>query len=430
MIPLRIIDLNAKLYQPFQSLTLPTGSLGANTLLVQYSGVLSFVTPVITLLQAKHPVPFVTTLMVGCGSLMVPFATEAIGLKLHGDCYLNTASKNCGPALGVNRTAGYVLVGLMVVVVVLLGVVMWFTNWGRKGVTGVRANPWNLAGMGSLLGGVRSDLGRGHGKKMRYKRYGMGWYRNQDGREDYGMIVLDEAGQGLQQQQYPTSESESDDMDGSDAVADLKTGVSGSHLPFMTLRIPWRVGLILFQLAVFIFIIYYHAYYRGGIKDNGKLWTFMNANTFGVRFLSAIIGVIVAFCWQSFFLSKSPFLISIQKRIVFTNNQIKRREHHDPLPTNGSLNPTGLALHPLLAEHEPLFGALLRHQKQTHVPARGLNSCDHVRVLAGAALQRPLQPLPNLRRGDRLRGSFMSLLGSDARRARLVVLDPIPPDAR
>ncbi|KAK4647826.1 uncharacterized protein QC761_104770 [Podospora bellae-mahoneyi] len=305
VIPLRIIDLNAKLYQPFQSLTLPTGGLGANTLLVQYSGVLSFVTPVITLLQAKHPVPFVTTLMVGCGSLMVPFATEAVGLKLHGDCYLNTASKNCGPALGVNRTAGYVLVGLMVVVVVLLGVVMWFTNWGRKGVTGVRANPWNLAGMGSLLGGVRSDLGRGHGKKMRYKRYGMGWYRNRDGREDYGMIVLDEAGQGLQQQQHPTSESESDDMDGGDTVADLKTGVSGSHLPFMTLRIPWRVGLILFQLAVFIFIIYYHAYYRGGIKDNGKLWTFMNANTFGVRFLSAIIGVIVAFCWQSFFLSVS-----------------------------------------------------------------------------------------------------------------------------
>ncbi|KAK0667329.1 hypothetical protein QBC41DRAFT_140022 [Cercophora samala] len=301
VIPLRIIDLNAKLYQPFQSLASSTGGLGANTLLTQYSGILSFITPVITLLQAKHPIPFVTTLMVGCGSLMVPFATEAIGLKLHGDCYLNTASKNCGPALGVNRTAGYVLVGLMAVVVVLLGVVMWFMNGGgRRGVTGVRANPWNLAGMGSLLGGVKSDLG-GDAKKMRYKRYGMGWYRNQHGREDYGVVVLDEAGQGLQQQY---TDSESDDMDGN-AVADLKTGVSGNHLPFMTLRIPWRVGLILFQLGVLIFIIYYHAYYRGGIKDDGRFWTFMNANTFGVRFLSAIIGVIIAFCWQSFFLSVS-----------------------------------------------------------------------------------------------------------------------------
>ncbi|KAK4200215.1 hypothetical protein QBC40DRAFT_174445 [Triangularia verruculosa] len=300
VIPLRIIDLNAKLYQPFQSLALPTGSLGANTLLTQYSGILSFITPVITLLQAKHSIPFVTTLMVGCGSLMVPFATEAIGLKLHGDCYLNTASKNCGPALGVNRTAVYVLVGLMALVLVLLAGVMWFMGWSTKGITGIRANPWNLAGMGSLLGSVRSDLG--NRKSMRYKRYAMGWYRNREGREDYGIVVLDEAGQGLQQQ-HTESESEID-ADG-DAATDLKTGVSGSHLPFMTLRIPWRVGLILFQLAVLIFIIYYHAYYRGGIKDDGKFWTFMNANTFGVRFLSAIIGVIIAFCWQSFFLSVS-----------------------------------------------------------------------------------------------------------------------------
>ncbi|KAK4171031.1 hypothetical protein QBC36DRAFT_305580 [Triangularia setosa] len=302
VIPLRIIDLNAKLYQPFQSLTLSTGSLGANTLLTQYSGILSFITPVITLLQAKHPIPFVTTLMVGCGSLMVPFATEAIGLKLHGNCYLNTASKSCGPALGVNRTAGYVLVGLMAVVVVLLGGVMWFMNWGEKGVTGIRANPWNLAGMGSLLGGVQSDVGNRKG--MKYKRYGMGWYRNREGREDYGVVVLDEAGQGLQQQQSEAESSGSDDMEG-DAISDLKAGVSGNHLPFMTLRIPWRVGLILFQLGVLIFIIYYHAYYRGGIKDDGRFWTFMNANTFGVRFLSAIVGVVIAFCWQSFFLSVS-----------------------------------------------------------------------------------------------------------------------------
>ncbi|KAK0728915.1 hypothetical protein B0T21DRAFT_385064 [Apiosordaria backusii] len=314
VIPLRIIDLNAKLYQPFQSLALPSGSLGANTLLTQYSGIFSFITPVITLLQGKHPIPVVTTLIVGCGSLMVPFATEAIGLKLHGDCYLNTASKNCGPALGVNRTAGYVLVGLMAFVLVLLAGVMWFMNWSKKGITGVRANPWNLAGMGSLLGGVRNDLGNRKGVK--YKRYGMGWYRNREGREDYGIVVVDEAGQGLQQQNTESSESDID-TEGGDAISDLKTGVSGNHLPFMTLRIPWRVGLILFQLGVLIFIIYYHAYYRGGIRDEGRFWTFMNANTFGVRFLSAIIGVVIAFCWQSFFLSESPA-------------PPFRRQHHDP----------------------------------------------------------------------------------------------------
>lgn len=109
---------------------------------------------------------------------MVFFVIEVIGLKFYGDCYFNIVSKNCGLVLGVNRMVGYVFVGLMVVVVVLLGVVMWFMNWGWKGVMGVRVNLWNLVGMGLFLGGVRSDLGCGYGKKMRYKWYGMGWYWN------------------------------------------------------------------------------------------------------------------------------------------------------------------------------------------------------------------------------------------------------------
>jgi hypothetical protein len=85
-----------------------------------------------------------------------------------------------------------------------------------------------------------------------------------------------------------------------------KWGGSSQQLPFMCLRYPWRIIFIVFQLAILIFVIYYHAYYRGGIRDNGKLWLFLNSNTFGVRFVSAVIGVIIAFCWQSFFLSKQP----------------------------------------------------------------------------------------------------------------------------
>ncbi|EAQ93095.1 hypothetical protein CHGG_01330 [Chaetomium globosum CBS 148.51] len=84
----------------------------------------------------------------------------------------------------------------------------------------------------------------------------------------------------------------------------------------MALRYPWRIAFILFQLALLIFIIYYHAYYRGEIRDNGRLWLFLSSNHFGVRFVSAIIGVIIAFCWQSFFLSVStmtPFHLLSQR---------------------------------------------------------------------------------------------------------------------
>jgi hypothetical protein len=113
---------------------------------------------------------------------------------------------------------------------------------------------------------------------------------------------MDEAGRGLHQERGSAGDSESEYAEDSAAVA--KWGTRSQQLPFMTLRYPWRIAFILFQLAVLVFIIYYHAYYRGGIRDNGRLWLFLNSNSFGVRFVSATIGVIIAFCWQSFFLSE------------------------------------------------------------------------------------------------------------------------------
>ncbi|KAK3987789.1 Zonadhesin [Cladorrhinum sp. PSN332] len=307
VIPLRIVDLNAKLYQPFQSLSKPGGGSGAETLLMKYSGIMSFITPAVTMLQG-HPVPFLTTLMVGCASFMVPLATEAIGLKLHGECYTNTVNVNkCGPALGVSRTPAYVLVGLLAVVIVMLILVMFLMG---RWITGVYANPWNIAGMASLAlnvqaGRVQQESEGSMRRALRDKQFGVGYFQGlgdgSAGAENYGIILMDESGTSLQGQVPGDGESEVFDAN----AAAAKAGSSGNHLPFMTLRYPWRIVLICFELAVLVFIIYYHAYYKGGIKDGGKLWSVMTGSMFGVRFVSAVIGVIIAFCWQSFFLSVS-----------------------------------------------------------------------------------------------------------------------------
>ncbi|KAK4462993.1 Zonadhesin [Cladorrhinum samala] len=343
VIPLRIIDLNAKLYQPFQSLARPGGGSGEQTLLMQYSGLMAFVTPVVTMLRG-HPVPFITTVMVGLASFMVPLATEAVGLKLHGECYTNTANQNkCGPALGVSPTPAHVLVGLMAAVIILLLAVGWFEG---KWKSGVSANPWCLAGVASLglSEGVRirQESEKGMRRGLREKVFGFGYFapggnenqnqtQDQDqnhqaggvgvgsGAESYGIVLLDESGRGLQQGDGAARGSGSDDAESEvfDAnTAAAKAGSSGNHLPLMVLRYPWRIALIFFELAVLVFIIYYHAYYRGGIKDGGKLWSVMTGSLFGVRFVSAVIGVVIAFCWQSFFLSVStmtPFQIMAKK---------------------------------------------------------------------------------------------------------------------
>ncbi|KAK4193252.1 hypothetical protein QBC35DRAFT_100332 [Podospora australis] len=319
VIPLRIIDLNVKLYQPFQSLARDKGGSGSETVLMQYTGVMGFLTPVVTMLQG-HPVPFITTLMVGCASFMVPLATEAIGLKLHGECYLNTASNRCAPALGVSPTPAKVLMALIAVVIVMLCLVLFFMT---RYITGLYSNPWNIAGIASLAGNaqirIQQNSEEGMKRALAEKQFGLGYFTNAAGREDYGIILKDEAGRSLQpQQSHGTGGAESDSLselfDANAAAA--KAGGSGNHLPFMTLRYPWRIGLILFQLGVFVFIVVYHAYYRGGIRDGGKFWTSLTANTFGVRFISAVVGVVIAFCWQSFFLSVStmtPYQLMAKK---------------------------------------------------------------------------------------------------------------------
>ncbi|SPQ18382.1 ab9d6019-1f64-4f61-8860-4b7de751d1fb [Thermothielavioides terrestris] len=322
VIPLRIIDLNAKLYQPFQTLAQPGSSIssrsggsssgggapGSDTLLLQYTGLMAFVAPAVTLLRGR-PVPFLTTVVVACASLMVPLATEAVGLKMHGVCYLNTASPaTCGPALGVSPVPAHVLEALLAAVVVVLLVVLVLV---RRWVTGVRANPWNLAGAASLAGSPHVRIRQGSERAMRRamadKLFGLGYFRNADGREEYGIVLMDEAGRGLREEGVPSGgDTESELLDDGDEVGVDKWGDGRtSQLPFMALRYPWRIAFMVFQLAVLIFVIYYYAYYRSGVRDNGRLWQFLNTNTFGVRFVSAIIGVIIAFCWQIFFLSVS-----------------------------------------------------------------------------------------------------------------------------
>ncbi|KAM7194051.1 hypothetical protein V8F20_008147 [Naviculisporaceae sp. PSN 640] len=318
VIPLRIIDLNAKLYQPFQSLAQPGGGTGAETLTMQYTGFMTFITPVITLLQG-HPVPFLTTLMVLCGSFIVPLATEAIGLKLHGYCIRNTATPGCGPSLGVSPAPAHALIGLIVAVILLLLIVLFLIS---RWATGVNANPWNIAGIASLAGNsavrIRQNSEAAMKRAVSQKQYGLGYFRSPStGKEEYGIILTDESGRALHDNGLQPSEShDSDgliDITGSGVVSATgrRRQNSANNLPLMPLRYPWRLALMAFEVGLLIFIIYYHVYYhvtlneRGRVFDDGRLWEFMNANTFGVRFVAAIVGVIIAFCWQSFFLSVS-----------------------------------------------------------------------------------------------------------------------------
>lgn len=311
VIPLRIIDLNAKLYQPFNSLAHPGGATGYDALTLQFTGLMGFVTPAITLLQG-HPVPFITTLTVLCASFMVPLAVEAVSLKLHGHCSA-LSSQGCAAALGVSPTSAHALLGLAAAIVLLLCVLLLLL---RGWVTGLRANPWNIAGIASLARNpdvrVRGATDAAVRRAVADRTYGLGYYETPDGREEYGLLLADDSGRGLSRS---GSDSAGADTEGEEGAAFLYTRdpVSGRRraagpgaLPFMTLRYPWRVAFVGYLVGLLVLIAYYDYTLVAQVRDPTvphytRFHLFLDSHSFGIRFLFAGLGVVITFCWQAFF---------------------------------------------------------------------------------------------------------------------------------
>jgi hypothetical protein len=311
-IVLRIIDLNAKLYQPFYALNQEGGALGSNSMTLHYSGLRGFVVPFSTLLQG-HPVPFITTMVVWCSSLLVPLATEGLGLKLHGECSINNVS-GCAADLGISPGPMHALLALMALIVTLLLVLIYFLrNWE----TGLHANPWSVAGITSLTRSrdvrIRTAKRETIRKDMAEKRYQLGWFRNENGDDEYGIVLHDEAGRFL------ASGSDSPHLDllqSDDSDDDFVYDADGSGrrrrgdedeqgrkrhvVPFIALSYAWRIAFMLLLGCLFILVLYYHVT-RDAVND---FTLFMKSQSFGVRFLFSGIGVAITFAWIAFFVSK------------------------------------------------------------------------------------------------------------------------------
>ncbi|KAF0320372.1 hypothetical protein GQ607_012468 [Colletotrichum asianum] len=295
-VPLRIIDLNAKLYQPFRALAQEGGSLGKSSMTLQFDGWKGFLTPFESLLQG-HPVPFITTLIILCSSLLAPLATEAIGMKLHGTCKI-TAIEGCGIQLGVSPVSSYALVALIAFIVVLLLVLLFFL---RTWETGLHANPWSVAGISSLARNADIRLHqidfKTSAKAMREKRYGFGYFENSLGRDEYGIIYCDDSAQSLQGATASGAIPADNELTGAYQRDIAKK--SRKPVPFIALTWWWRLGFIFFLAALFIIILYYHL--TLGVRTSFK--DFMDSQTFGVRFFFAALGVTIIFCWESIFIS-------------------------------------------------------------------------------------------------------------------------------
>ncbi|WQF80706.1 hypothetical protein CDEST_05720 [Colletotrichum destructivum] len=298
-IPLRIIDLNAKLYQPFFAMAQEGGALGKNSVTLKFDGWKGLLAPFQVLLQG-HPVPFITTLMLWSSALLVPLATEAIGMKLHGRCKV-TAIDGCAIELGVSTVSAHALVALLAFIIVLLLVLLYFLrNWE----TGLHANPWSIAGMSSLARNpdvrpLQIDF-KASEKAMAEKSYMLGFFENSHGRDEYGIIYSDDSSQDLQAAASGALPAVDDDDEVADRAHQLHTSKKPRKTaPFIALTYWWRLGFIFFLTSLFILVLYYHVTLR--VRTSFKDVT--DSQTWGVRFFLSALGVTTIFCWESIFVS-------------------------------------------------------------------------------------------------------------------------------
>ncbi|KAI5457762.1 hypothetical protein BGZ63DRAFT_393749 [Mariannaea sp. PMI_226] len=293
-IPARIIDLNAQLYQPFYALNRPNGALGPNGMTLHFGGWTGFLKP-FQILTEGQPVTFFSMLLVWCAAIITPVATEAIGVKIHGYC-TPVDPKGCAAALGASPTSTRALLALLALAIVLLCLLLFFLrNWD----TGLYANPWSVAGIASLATNREVRPQRTTERKiameMRDKRYGFGYFENQHGQTEYGIVLYDDAGQNLRSLANPSGTlSEVSSIDSQD-VARKKRGAN----PFIALGIAWRLSFMGFLLALMALILYYGTTFR---SQNG-FQNFMASQNFGIRFLFATLGVIISFGWGALFIS-------------------------------------------------------------------------------------------------------------------------------
>jgi hypothetical protein len=294
---IRALNQAAQQYQPFAALTRQGGALGREALLLSFDGWMSIYLP-FKLLFNNQPLPFLTALALWSSSLVAPMSSEAIGLKIYGRCSKG-AIDGCALELGVSNKAAYALVGLLGAIAILLAFTLSIIS--RHWRTGVFANPWCAANTAALVARnpeirpMAANDWKNLKNAVTEKRFSMGWFRNQEGRDEYGVVVCGDI-----------------DRDISTAYGNVPYSEGMAYRPqtrhrapqtFMALSFWYRFTFLVFLVCLLGFISYYHFVDTfGDLPKNMK--KVMESQEFGVRFVCSALGVIVVFCMEFLFTSK------------------------------------------------------------------------------------------------------------------------------
>lgn len=237
----------------------------------------------------RHRMMLCTAILYHTVSLLAPFASELFGIAEL--CYVQDEWMYCGPEMRINHTVGRVLEGLLGFSAVM-GIVVWWMHYKAK--SGIYQDPSAIASLAALLHNpeVIDDFRRLDSrsskeemmKALGIRRYKLGWYRNAEGTERYGIIS-------------GNNRPNSDHVQGS-CRASVESSPDQSVNRNARARI-WHRALLDFILiaATIVLLVLVVVYYKS-TNPNASFERFMSSEKFGPRFLMTIIGMIIYGRWQ------------------------------------------------------------------------------------------------------------------------------------
>ncbi|KAM7223351.1 hypothetical protein V8F06_001228 [Rhypophila decipiens] len=305
-IPISIIDTNARLIQPFHALKLG-GRCASSSLDLTFSGPINTFLMPCRLLLIKQPVTYITSLLTWASWLLVPLASEAVGLQVFGHCG-RFSIEGCAVSLGVSSSPKNALVVLLAAMVILLLILLHLLrNWH----TGVYCYPWSIGGIATLTtdAHLRQLIGQRiqDGPEQVTKASENTRFRLGISDHGYYTIIAEDRAQETGASPVKSqrkAETSFPYLSGMKKWAHwarravLNTSRS-SRTPFICLTYTWRVVFLAFHIGVLALVIYYR------VAQNTRTADILGFKPgFGSRFLFSALGKIISLFWSDFLISK------------------------------------------------------------------------------------------------------------------------------
>lgn len=308
--PFKLININARLMQPFHELATARGAEGASAeasiflRFYDWTGALSLPRSV----KLRQPIILISDLLIFGAALLAPIAAETVSVHVPDGC-----DSGCYGSLGVTTIPGRVLEALMATMIALLMALLVLLNVFRW-KTGVSHNPWGIAGMASLglspgirdkirtipcdsVGSIKENMIL---KVLTGSKYALDGYwvpssPRSVGPRGYGIVARTSNGNA---EKLVKSKNF-----GRGKARGPRNEKKKKTQPFALLT-WWGRCILLFVFACVLIIA---TYYETTSIDSG-FERFMNSRGFGIRFFFTALAVVIGGCMETFFRSVAIML--------------------------------------------------------------------------------------------------------------------------